>query len=84
MVYGEDETSTPVTQILNHIGSQEDKKLKFLGQTICKLSGPDNRFIDEIIECLSLVFQCEPTSPVMYNHQLKQFYVFISLAKKEA
>lgn len=82
MVNGEDETSSPIAQILNH--SSQDKRLKFLTQTTCKISSQDNNFIDKIVECLSLAFQCEKTSPVMYNHELKQFYVYISLTKKEA
>jgi hypothetical protein len=60
-----------------------DKRLRFLRETIVKISSPSSDFAEEIIRCLSVAFEVKPTSAIMYNTELKQFFVFLSLSQKE-
>lgn len=60
-----------------------DKRLKFLNETVIKFSGPNSDFLDELISYVAVGFKVTPTSPVMYNHDKKQFYIFVTVLPKE-
>jgi hypothetical protein len=60
------------------------KRLRFLNENIVKISSPDADFVDQIIRCLSAAFVVKPTSAIMFNNELRQFFIFVSVAPKEA
>ena len=70
--------------LVSHIGlPEEKKKLKFPNGTICKISSPDNNFLDQVITFLAVGFNVSPTSAKMFNDETKQFFIFILIEPKE-
>ena len=64
------ETNFPVTKIVS----------KTKSQATIKIFGSDTSFIDQILAGLPFLLKCERKSALMYNHGLKQFYVYVDVS----
>ena len=74
MEHGKTENSVPITQFSKNKSPNQT--------TTCKVFGPDNTLIDDILSCLELAFEVKATSPVMYNHSERQFFVFVAVQRR--
>ena len=53
-------------------------------ETVVKIISTDKFLIDQIAEHITLAFECEPTSPKMYDGKKDQFFQYFSVTKREA
>jgi hypothetical protein len=53
-------------------------------ETTVKITSKDKEFLEQIIECLQTAFDCELTSPKMYNDEKDIFFQYIAISKREA
>lgn len=50
--------------------------------TTVKVISRDKEFVDQLIQCLSLAFDCKTTSPKMYNAEKDIFFQFIAVSRR--
>ncbi len=55
-----------------------------ISETTVKVTSKNKAVIDQVFNCLKLVFDVEPTSPKMYNDEKDVFFQYIAVQKKEA
>ena len=53
-------------------------------ETTVKSTSADKLVLDQIVECLKLRFDCEVTSPKMYNDKKDVFFQYVTVAKRRA
>jgi hypothetical protein len=70
---------SPVSQI----SKVAKKRLKFANSTICKISGPDNDFLDVVIAYLATGFYVSPTSAKMFDDNSRHFFQFFKVQPKD-
>jgi len=47
-----------------------------------KVTSSDKVFLDDIVNCLKSAFQCEITSPKMYNAEKDVFFLYVSAKRR--
>ncbi|MGA2680628.1 MAG: hypothetical protein ABSF44_02385 [Candidatus Bathyarchaeia archaeon] len=53
-------------------------------ETTVKVTSKNKAIIDQVFNCLKTVFNCEATSPKMYNDEKDIFFQYITIQTKEA
>jgi hypothetical protein len=49
-----------------------------------KVSSTDKLQPDRFIEYVKMAFDCETTSPLMYSQEKDQFFMYVTVTKREA
>jgi hypothetical protein len=76
----QDRAENPASENQTH-SFNEDKQREFQGHTIVKVSSPVDSKVDEVFDAIKKAFpDSKATSPVMYSHERKVFWVYIALA----
>ncbi len=52
-------------------------------ETTIKIISKNKEFPDQLLDYLKLAFDCEPTSPKMYNDEKDVFFQYIQVSKRE-
>jgi hypothetical protein len=58
----------------------EDTISRASREATIKLSSPDKKFLDQLIEYLKLTFNCKTTSPKMYSAEKDVFFQYITVS----
>ena len=53
-------------------------------ETVVKIASTDKLLLDQIAEHITLAFECEPTSPKMYDSKKDQFFQYFSVIRRRA
>lgn len=62
-------------------GNNKDLNFK---TNVVKITSRDKAFLDQFFEYLKLAFDCEVTSPKMYNDEKDIFFQYASVEKRRA
>jgi hypothetical protein len=54
-----------------------------ISETTVKVTSKNKAIIDQVLSCLKSVFECEATSPKMYNDEKDVFFQYIAIQTKE-
>ena len=59
-----------------------NREVPLNSETTVKSTSADKLILDQILECLKLVFDCKVTSPKMYNDEKDVFFQYVTVTKK--